>query len=861
MATSTEASSRLLFGYVLALPWVLRSAALYAAAAVPSPADLRGFLSDATWASLFWAALIAARRWLGRGGAVLVVSAWVVVCVASFEQVRALGSPLTLGYAKYLADPTFLLGSALSSGTLILLLPCLALGTFLVWRGLPEALPTRRMLVPFLGGLVGTVLLLAVPARPDAQAWRQALVRIAAGSQEAVERPRAYRRADLSGSRWAGPLDESPDVLLLVLEGVPGAALPTLASAHGRSDPLVLTRLDQLASTGVSASAFVTEQRQTNRGLYALLCGQSPRIAGGEARMTEIARGLPHPPCLPELLASVGYRTVFFEATPLSFMLMDGAMPRIGFERVLDDSRFTKAGVRNRWGVDDATFLRGLAELLESLDGEERPWFVTALTAGTHHPYDAVPEGFSSPYSPRTLAHSAAYLDQAVGELWQDLERRTRDRGLVSIVVSDESAGASGRMADVDRELAQNWGVLVVHAPGLSPRRIEEPVLQSDVALSLLDLLGLAGSPGPGGRSLFRTYTEGRPVAFGNTYQGRVSAFGPGGFLVRCAESRTDCRGFRSVRGTLFGGRWAPAEAPASLMRFLAAEIRASSGAVAEGRDRGEYRLVTPVPLPVPSDGQRMLFGGQYLDVPPGRRVSVDLSATVEGGSGWLHLRHALSSGAGFHYLSDLPALAPGDSFRLRYSFRSDRALESVDARMMANRLEGDDLAVLFDRATIQVRREPGESTPTEVEERSVVRAATPPVLTFSIQSSLEDLELPPGMERREERIVWPAVEPGRVVPGPAFYAPPGSTLRARARVRGTTGECVLRLIVGSEDPSLVLAGSAPTRVGESEAIELSLEHQLAAILPEVASGVLVERASPGAGLVLEELEILVSLP
>ena len=38
--------------------------------------------------------------------------------------------------------------------------------------------------------------------------------------------------------------------------------------------------------------------------------------------------------CLPAALAEAGYATVYLQAAPLTFMLKDKFMPRIGFERV-----------------------------------------------------------------------------------------------------------------------------------------------------------------------------------------------------------------------------------------------------------------------------------------------------------------------------------------------------------------------------------------------------------------------------------------------------------------------------------------------------------------------------------------------
>ena len=97
----------------LAAPIGLRAILLVEHAMAPGAADLRGLLSDVSVALGVAAAvglLARLRRWAGMG----VLLLWALLCYGNYEYVLANGANMALRYAGYLADETFLLGSALA---------------------------------------------------------------------------------------------------------------------------------------------------------------------------------------------------------------------------------------------------------------------------------------------------------------------------------------------------------------------------------------------------------------------------------------------------------------------------------------------------------------------------------------------------------------------------------------------------------------------------------------------------------------------------------------------------------------------------------------------------------------------------
>ncbi len=85
-------------------------------------------------------------------------------------------------------------------------------------------------------------------------------------------------------------------------------------------------------------------------------------------------------------------------------MSKDLFMPKIGFSQVYGEEWFSQAYARNQWGIDDRAYFEQSLQMLRTLQAERKPWFLTLLTVGTHHPY-IVPIS----YGGGTFATAAAY--------------------------------------------------------------------------------------------------------------------------------------------------------------------------------------------------------------------------------------------------------------------------------------------------------------------------------------------------------------------------------------------------------------------------------------------------------------------
>lgn len=702
---------------LLIAPWAFRELLLVEeVGAVPAATDLRGFVSDLGVSSLLAVFAILLGR-VARPLGVFVVIVAVLAAYINYETVVALGSVASLLDAGFLGDQTFLRGSVAAISHPVFLGAVTLASAGLAWWGL-RAVPLRAAL----GALAVSVLAAAFLVNWDqddrVETWRQLNAiehnvvwlswRGLRSESGYTDPPRAMLELlpELAGDLEAParfPLNGAGrNVLLVIVEGVSGAYLDGPARTQGRSPVQSMERLQSHADGGVRFDTFVVHQRKTNRGTYALLCGELPGLVAGTAKMTESVHRRWRV-CLPEILSDAGYRTAYLQAAPLAFMLKDRFMPEIGFEDVDGHDWFAEANARSEWGIDDRAFFSQALEKVAALQRSGDPWFLTLLTVGTHHPF-VVPESFDHPGGDR--ARAFGHLDLALDEFLGALdELGVRDDTLV-LIVSDESQGdrRSGATA-VTRRLSQNWGMLVALLPERVSEVVVEPYAQIDVALSILDYLGLAGRGDHlFGRSLFRRYADARHLFFGNVNRGEVGGVDPEGRLVICAHDGRLCKGYDARDGRLFKPRLERETPDADLVRLVRGMAERSRS---PGREFLELPLITNPVFDLSSRGWQIIAGGQHVSL-MNEDAWLDVELVVQAqGTGRAEFQHLIRL-QGVKDMRDVALAAArlrgGETLRLRYTFAADSPLRQVGLRTRARLLSRDGVRLVFLKRRLALR-------------------------------------------------------------------------------------------------------------------------------------------------------------
>lgn len=702
-------------------PIGFRIATLAALGTTPGWIDLRGLSSDVA-AGIAIALVAAGLSRLHRVLGAAAIAVWFAIAVGDAEHVLANSAHASVAHWSFLTDPTFLTGSALRPTLLIpiAILAPLTLGS--LWRAsgtVRTPFPARAIAMGLPGMLIGLWLWPVAVSEPE---WRlcgplesnlRALVR-SDGAEPATASagpaaPRVRREPpDLDGvPRIAFP-PPPKNVLLILLEGISGAQIAAVSEANGVEAEPALPHLDSLARQQIVYSNFIAQQRQTNRGQYAVLCGDWPKLDSGVPRMSEyVAHG--GVPCLPAALRDLGYQTVYLQSAPIGFMLKDQFMKRIGFDSVFGNDWFPDARSRTNWGVDDPTLFDGALREVERLSQADRPWFLTLLTVGTHHPYN-VPVEFDSP-GKTGFARAALQADAAVGEFIATLAQRGVLDDTLVLITSDESTGLpeATPVDPLTLLLSRNWGFLIALVPGASPDIVEEPFVQSDLALSILDAVGA----GPhvteafGGRSVFRRYAVPRRLAFGNTYQRRIFSVDPSGRIEVCRDDFSVCSRFLGVAGRPFHPG-AVAEGDLEQSDRIALREWLDPPSSSDRRDPATVTLdllgEPRVPILTGPARNQLVYGGQGLAVPA--RSSVELSVDVEviGGPGRASVRlNLLADGHETPLSSDELPLVAGDRATLRTVVETGTRLDDVESRFVVFERTGDGLELIFHRAAIRI--------------------------------------------------------------------------------------------------------------------------------------------------------------
>lgn len=727
-------------------------------------ADLRGVSGDLGASCLLGVGIAVAfmlpKRLFRFPVALLWFFAWILLAHGNFEHTKILGNTVSTAYVEFLFDATFVKGSALQLSSPWLLALSAVFGGVVLWRLSRERTSWKQALMVAGAALVLSLFHRLLPVSGEVPSWRQNSFVLenllwSANEEELVASDAdlaGYFPADASGELVRPQATGKQNVLLIVLEGVSGAYVDPVAEYQGFDGPRPrLASLSKVAASNTTFANFLTHQRQTNRGLYTLLCGDIPKIITASPKMTELGWGDAALPCLPNELRNAGYQTSFVQAAPLGFMSKDRFMPRAGFDTVHGAEWFKSGGSAGKWGVNDDQFFQQSLRELERVKKDGNPWFVTMLTSGTHHPFN-VPKDFESDYAPKTFAHSVAFLDTALARFLTEIETRGLGENTLIVITSDESFGLEGDLSADQMAVAQAWGTLTLVFPDARKELVTETFSQADVAHTLLDYLSIRPPATMGGRSTLRHYAASRAIGFGNTYLRMVLGIDTDLRLFACNETFSGCRKYATDPDHLFGKLTTLGSVKGAEVQFLkdfaSRSLHTASAAPDDGvwtlLESGKHLALGKMPK---RNGQIKLFGSQYLALEEGDALELEVELRLRGKKARATLKHVVYAvarrrmpsgtrfraqldgeaerlGLGESQLGMRPRFAPsastlhryeremkaGETVRLHYRFTAKEAMERIDSQLRLQGISGRNVRLQVIGA--ELRRAPGDDTP-----------------------------------------------------------------------------------------------------------------------------------------------------
>jgi len=699
----------------------------------PTLADLRGVASDLWMVALMFTVLCLFNGW-GRKVAALLL--WFVIYIMSFgnyEYIKVLQSNAGLVYVlTYLKDPTFIAGSVfiITDVPLFVTGIVVSLTPLLIWLFLPG-----RRIPPLKVAAVTvalTVALVVWPTDDDFQKWRQYNClhqnMLAAPQRDLLRKfqkpeeipPKLMAqvavRTDLSGEPRMkfGP---GQNVLLIMMESVSGSFWDSMGAKQDAYRQGSMPRLDQRVSKGLLYRNFIANQRQTRRGIFSFLCGEYPNVSSRDAKtMYHVLAGGKGPTCLARTLAQEGYKTVFIQADTLAFNAKGQFLKQAGFSEYYGFDWFDHAYHWTGWGPDDLAFLEGVMKKLDALAKQPKPWFVGGINIGTHHPYQ-VPKTFKSDHPEDSFARSVDYLDHSMAWFLDTARKRGYLDNTMVIITSDESRGINPGLRGLTVSLSNNWIPMAVLTPGGEPGVVDDLYSQKDLAVSVLDYLGLGHKArGIRGRSMFRSYKERETIFMANTYSRWLGAFFPDNTLLRCNHDMYSCAEYQ-YPGTDFlrNESYLKKEAVTpEKLDLINAFITVNDKSYADIKagvfkllERDEVMIhVQPYP--------QLIFGEQYLVMEKNTAVRVDMELTVEEGE--VTLEHYFTGHSTEHlrqFTTEKLQLKAGQSLSISYKIGVGSTLPKVQVKLVAHKESGPSARLRFTKATMQQLEEPHGRTKT----------------------------------------------------------------------------------------------------------------------------------------------------
>jgi phosphoglycerol transferase MdoB-like AlkP superfamily enzyme len=604
--------------------------------------DPRGYISDLAIGGLLFLFLRQRSTWL----ALPLLTFWALLNVGAAELVSAVGRMPEVSDLHYLTDAQFLSQSTEGGGIahpLLALSLVLGVASYLFFSAnTPPTLRSRSRylyalpLLLLLGHSAGAYL-----APSEADEWRQFNLPhklLAAGvnaGQQHVENwldnsptdtpvdIAGLSQQDLSGTRLIAGSGKARNVLIVTVEGIPGAYIAASRNAlHSSYQQDLMPKLSRWAERAMTTPDYVLHSHQTIRGLYAMLCGDYSKLDSGTPKGVELLNNnnQRNQQCLPAQLNDHGFKTHFLQGAGLQFMAKDKIMPRMGFSQTHGREWFRKKPhLEFAWGMDDKSYFEGVLTYVQRLRKQKQPWMLTLMTVGTHQPYAADKDYLARYDSPKQAA--VGYLDDAIDNFLSGLEKQGVLKDTLVIITSDESHGLEGV------RLASAWGFNLV----LAPEQASLPALKQgvyghvDLTASILDYFDLPVPANISGRSLFRDYSSGREIM--SYTNGMLRQHDGKGQFTECNFQHV-CRRYASdgfiADSARYLGRFSGKQANMIAARATLLDQSLLSGQLGQQYQFAERDKVK-LKESINDDWTANLVGAQYLELPQGSQTTVHL--------------------------------------------------------------------------------------------------------------------------------------------------------------------------------------------------------------------------------------------
>ncbi len=272
------------------------------------------------------------------------------------------------------------------------------------------------------------------------------------------------------------------NVVLVINESFGSTYVDNLNSRQESITP----NLTRLSKDGLWFTNVYSTGVRTVRGLEGLLTSFSP-IPGISTARRPGSDGMNS---MAFLLKDHGYQTAFLYGGRKMFDNMGHYWSHIGFDKVWEQSDIKDIGFDTIWGAADEYIYDEALRRMDTMNGDQAPFFLSLLTISNHRPY-TYPEGrIDKDPADKRRENSATYADWSFGRFIEMARKKPWFDDTVFIFVGDHGPRLSGSaQVPVDRYRVP----LLYYAPKqIKPQQVDTIGSIMDFGPTLMGVLGLS---------------------------------------------------------------------------------------------------------------------------------------------------------------------------------------------------------------------------------------------------------------------------------------------------------------------------------------------------------------------------------
>lgn len=284
-----------------------------------------------------------------------------------------------------------------------------------------------------------------------------------------------------------------PDIYLVILESFSSHIMPSLGG-----EPIAV-RLDSIAAEGVVWTRFIACSFRTDRAIPAIINAFPSQPTTSLMKYADKMEKLPS--IASELKRQGGYATTYYYGGDANFTNMLACLVSGGFETIVSDKDFKLSERLSKWGAhDDVVFNRVISDAAARQQCN-KPQLRVIQTSSSHEPFD-VPY-YNPRFADNPRANSLAFTDSCLADFVKRLDATPRGRNALIVIVPDHY-GTWPAPGTLDNPVDRHAIPLVMTGGALNGRgiRLDTPGCQTDIAATLLAMLGMDHSMFPFSRNL-----------------------------------------------------------------------------------------------------------------------------------------------------------------------------------------------------------------------------------------------------------------------------------------------------------------------------------------------------------------------